>query len=272
MTDVKVLILFLVLLVAGAMAFAELSEQDCYSEFRKANDLFRRGNEAVGSSGEAERLYSQAILHYEKIVNEGGIKNAKLYYDLGNSYLLKDDVGMAILNYRRALRLEPTNHDIHKNLNFARGRRIDTVEVKTQKRLLQTLFFWHYDFSVKARFFTACVFFAILFIALTVMLWIGRRGGLVLICVAAGILASCFYGSVAIEYLGQANRLCGVITSSSVTARQGDGMNYPVSFKTDLHAGTEFDLVEHRSGWMNIELSDGSTGWVPDKSAELLNQ
>ena len=65
-------------------------------------------------------------------------------------------------------------------------------------------------------------------------------------------------------------KVCGVITAPEVVARQGDGPNYPESFKDPLHAGTEFDLLERRSGWYHIRLSDNSDGWIPDNSAGLI--
>jgi len=68
----------------------------------------------------------------------------------------------------------------------------------------------------------------------------------------------------------QANRICGVITARQIVARQGDGQNYPASFKEPLHAGTEFDLLERRVGWLHIKLSDDSDTWIPDNSAELI--
>ena len=77
-------------------------------------------------------------------------------------YLLKEDLGRAILNYRRAEKLDASDLNIKKNLTFARSRRADRVETSTQRRVLETLFFWHYDFSLKAKALLACLFFAVL--------------------------------------------------------------------------------------------------------------
>lgn len=251
-------------------AFAEvLSEQDIYSVFREGNDLFRQAN-AAESGDEAKGLYGEAILRYERVESEGNIKNAGLYYNLGNAYLLKGDIGRAILNYRRSEKLDGSDHHIKKNLAFARSRRVDKVAVKIEKKVLQTLFFWHYDFSMKVRFLFACLFFGLVFVLLTVRLWFGRRSGLRAGCIICSLLFFCFTGSVLIESVIDSNRSAGVIISESVMARQGDGHNYPPSFKDPLHAGTEFDLIKTQSGWYNIQLADGSEGWVPAGSAEQI--
>jgi len=74
---------------------------------------------------------------------------------------------------------------------------------------------------------------------------------------------------VVLETRARARRVCGVITTEKVVARQGDGRNYPESFKDPLHAGTEFDLLERRGGWLHIRLVDNSDAWIPDNAAGL---
>lgn len=267
---------FLVVLI-GSLLFGPmvgvaepLSAERIYSLFNQANEAFRRANSITNDPGQAARLYETAILCYEKIINDGGIKNPKLYYNLGNAYFLKEDIGRAILNYRRAGRLDKSDANIQKNLSFARSRRIDKVGLQTEKRVLQTLFFWHYDFSIKTKFVLSCVFFAILCISLTIILWFGRNAPATTTAVICGILLACFIVSVVLDARSQKRMVCGVITAEEVVARQGDGQNYAASFKAPLHTGTEFDLLERRAGWFHIRLFDGSEGWIPETGAELI--
>jgi hypothetical protein len=268
----KIAITLFVLLASGINANAEnqLSREQTYSLFEQANQAFRQANSTTDNPQKAEKLYETAILNYEKIINDGQIKNAKLYYNLGNAYLLKGDLGRAILNYRRASQLDKADANIQKNLAFARSRRIDKVTVKTEKKVLQTMFFWHYDFPLRTRFFVTCFCFAVVCITLTFMIWFGKSAPAATTSVIAGILVICFLGSVIVEARQQGSRVCGVIIADSVVARQGDGQNYPVSFKDPLHTGTEFDLLEQRPGWLHIRLSDDSDGWIPDTSADLI--
>ena len=227
-------------------------------------------NTTTNDPDRAERLYEKAILNYEKILNEGEIRNPKLYYNLGNAYFLKEDIGRAILNYRRAEDLDKNDANIQKNLAFARSRRIDKVTVKTEKRVLQTLFFWHYDFSVRTKFALTCICFATVCVSLTVMLWRGKTAPWLVTTVIYSLLTVGFLISVGLETRARSHRACGVITADEVIARQGDGPNYPESFKDPLHAGTEFDLLERRSGWFHIRLADNSDSWIPDKSGDVI--
>ena len=252
----------------ASTAEAALSKEQTYSLFNQANQSFREANSITNDPNRAERLYERAILNYEKVIQEGGIRNSKLYYNLGNAYFLKEDIGRAILNYRRAEKLDKADADIQKNLAFARSRRIDKVTIKTEKRVLQTLFFWHYDFSTKTKFLLTCICFAMVCMSVTIMVWYGRAAPWVVATVICGLLAAGFLTSVVLE--ARSHRISGVITAPAVIARQGDGPNYPESFKDPLHAGTEFDLLERRSGWFHIRLSDNSDGWIPDNSAGLV--
>ncbi|HOV76979.1 MAG TPA: hypothetical protein PLS24_03065, partial [Sedimentisphaerales bacterium] len=89
---------------------------------------------------------------------------------------------------------------------------------------------------------------------------------------AVAVLACALVVSLLVSILIETHRQSavrfGVITVSEIVARQGDGPNYPPSFKDPLHAGTEFELIEQRPGWLHIRLSDGTEAWVPQDAAE----
>ena len=261
----------LCLLCFCGQAIAKLTQEQAQSLVEQANEAFRQANMATTDNPQkAEKLYEKAILNYEKIISEGQIQNAWLYYNLGNAYFLHEDIGRAILNYRRAEKLDNSDANIKKNLTFARSKRIDKVNVKTEKRVVQTLFFWHYDLSIKTKFVLTSVFFGIFCISLITIIWLSQLRSMRGAAIIALILTVFFLGSVILESKARSGQVCGVITVESVAARQGDGQNYPTSFKDPLHAGTEFDLLESRPGWLHIILLDDSEGWIPDTAAELI--
>jgi tetratricopeptide (TPR) repeat protein len=259
-------------LTCGSLVYSAqdtLSKEQMYSLFTQANEAFKQANSARGPA-QREALYDKAILFYERIVEQGKIQNPKLHYNLANAYFLKGNIGKAILNYRRAEKLDKGDLNIQKNLLFARSKRIDLVREQPEKRVLQTLFFWHYDFSLKVRFLLAIVSFAALCLCLSFIIWRGRTPSVTVITVIGAILAVSMLASVIIE-VSQSPHDSGVITAKQVIAHQADWETSPPSFKEPLHAGTEFKLIEHRiSGWIHIKLLDGSDGWIPDNAAELI--
>ncbi|MHC4642631.1 MAG: tetratricopeptide repeat protein, partial [Planctomycetota bacterium] len=215
MTGRSFLILFVSFLSFGFTlpANAKLSDEQQYSLFSRANEAFRQAHSISDNSNKAVKLYEEAILIYEKIISNNQIQNSKLYYNLGNAYLLKGNLGKAILNYRRAEKLDSADTNIQKNLAFARSRRVDKVKLKTEKRVLHTLFFWHYDFSLKTKFVLTCLFFALFCVSLIVMIWFGRIAPGTVTVVISGFLLICLFASVVLEANSQAGKICGVITA-----------------------------------------------------------
>jgi hypothetical protein len=248
--------------------YACMSREELYTLLTEANTAFQQAN-AADDPDAGRQLFDKAILLYEKLIDQGGVRNAGLYYNLANAYLLKDDIGRAILNYRRAERLDRSDLNIKKNLAFARSRRVDRVETAAEKRVLETLFFWHYDLSLRTKFLLACLAFAALCISGAGMIWRGRGTTGTAVAVLSAVLVVSLLASIFVDVRRQSGRRFGVITAAEVVARQGDGPNYPPSFQDSLHGGTEFDLLEQRPGWLHIRLSDGTDAWVPEDAAEL---
>lgn len=266
------LLCVVVFLVTGVWnsAYAGLSKDELFLAFTQANGAFARANQAADDPEQAQTYYRQAIAGYERMIADGGIQNAKLYCNLGNSYLLTDDLGRAILNYRRAQRLDSSNPDIHKNLNFARSKCIDQFPVTTQKKILERLFFWHYDLSMHTRFVIGGICLAILCMWLTLRIWIARWPAVIGVSSIMLLLVICMTVSVAIEQYTLSTHRSGVIIADAVVARQGDSDNYPESFSEPLHSGVEFNLIEQRPGWLHINLSNDQDCWIPADSAELI--
>ena len=254
----------------GFGAAEKMSEQDVYSTFMQANDAFRKANSLTDDKESAGKYYSQAILGYEKIVNQGDVSNSKLFYNLANAYLLKGDLGRAILNYRNAESLDRSDADIQKNLAFARSQRLDKVEVTAGKKVMERLFFWHYDYSMSVKLLAGCVCFAIVCVAITVRLWLPVVSGTIVLSVIAAIVTVALGVSVGVDRYVRVNERCGVIVAVAVDARQGDGAGYPLSFEEPIHAGTEFDLLEQRPGWWHVRLTNGNDAWISDTAGELI--
>lgn len=80
---------------------------------------------AEGDSAYMKNDYASAILIYESLLKNG--EAAEIYYNLGNSYYKAGDIAKAILNYERALLMQPGNADIRANLEIARAKTIDKV-------------------------------------------------------------------------------------------------------------------------------------------------
>jgi tetratricopeptide (TPR) repeat protein len=239
--------------------------------FQEANLFFTQANELLATdAAKAAEFYRKAVLRYERLV-AAGIRNGRLYYNIGNVYYRLGDIGRAVLNYRRAEQYIANDVNLMQNLDYVLKQRQDTFEVKQKEKVLKTLFFWHYDLSagVRASLFAFCyvlfwVFLGIrLFVRKTWLHW----------CMAVFLLLILFFaGSLCVEYYRQSSNVNGVLVAGEVVARKGDGQSYQPSFAEPLHSGAEFVLLEKRGEWLHIELRDGRRTWVPSQSAELVRQ
>src|SRR5437588_10715229 len=77
------------------------------AQFAKANQEYAAGD------------FKAATADYEELVRSGQ-DTANVFYNLGNGYFRQNNFGRAILNYERALALEPHHPEAQANLRVAR--------------------------------------------------------------------------------------------------------------------------------------------------------
>jgi tetratricopeptide (TPR) repeat protein len=220
---------------------------------------------------EAEALYQRALDRFLAVLEEGGVRNSRLLYDIGNTYFLLGDLGRAVLYLRRAELLDPADRKLQHNLEFVRSQRADRLAPNQVSSAARTVLFWHYllPLPLKVHLF-AGVFAAACLLGVWALLGGAGRRRRLWLTAAAGAVALLLLGSL---LAGEAHRRSlsdGVILAQEVVARKGDGTAYQSSFVDPLHAGTEFRLLEVRAGWYRIRLSDGRTAWIPASAAELV--
>jgi tetratricopeptide (TPR) repeat protein len=216
----------------------------------------------------AKDYYRKAILHYERLT-DSGIRNGRLYYNIGNAWFRLDDMGRAILNYRRSALYNPADPNLEQNLQFARSRRINRIEIQQRDRVFKTLFFIHYDVPTRIRFGIFLAGFVLLWTAAIIAVFI-RRGWIKTAIISLAVLCFVLLISLVWEKVSLTRNPAGVVTAAEVVARKGDAETYQPSFTAPLYSGTEFSLVEHRPDWWYIELEDGVKCWIPSGAGELV--
>jgi tetratricopeptide (TPR) repeat protein len=268
---IRILLSLLICLLSTGQALADsLDKAELWRLCREGEDFFRQATELTSSQpDQAKILYEKALRSFDGIIQTGGIENGKLYYNIGNIYFRLGDLGRAILNYRKAEDLIPGDLNLQQNLMYARSRCTDRIEPKPQTRVLQTLFFWHYDVSTRMRLILFVICFDLIWAGAVLYLFWPKRwlGRLALAFAAPALLLA---ASLGMDALQQSHNRSGVVLAPEVIARKGDSNTYEASFKDPLHAGTEFRLIEDRNGWVQIELQDGRRCWIPDAAAGFI--
>ncbi|MDE6527728.1 MAG: tetratricopeptide repeat protein [Muribaculaceae bacterium] len=113
-----------------AIAETPVSQPDATTALEQTRgDLAHRADSAYSQDNFvlAEQLY------LESISRDGSA--ATIIYNLGNAYYRQGNLGKAIVNYERALKLDPTNSDARDNLEFVKAkitdRQIDEGSIMT---------------------------------------------------------------------------------------------------------------------------------------------
>ena len=254
----------------GLAGADRLPEQELMGHLESAEQAFRRGVELEETSPDrARKEYERALLHFERLVREDGVRNGRLYYNIGNTYFRLGDIGRAILNYERAARYMPRDENIRANLDYARSRRADRVEPEESEQIFKTLFFLHYDVPLRIKLIIFASLFALLWICASIRLFAAILVLRTCIVISA-VLSGLFLASIVVERVDAVRNPEGVVVAREVIARKGDAETYQPSFTEPLHSGTEFVLLEERSGWLHVELKDRSRCWIPARAGELV--
>ena len=84
-----------------------------FTAMAAGDSLVSQGNKAYES-----KQFDKAVELYERASKDGA--SSQLYYNLGNAYYRLNKREHAILNYERALKIDPANGDARYNLEFVR--------------------------------------------------------------------------------------------------------------------------------------------------------
>ena len=248
------------------LAAASSNADDVSTTWQQAADSLYQ--EALTSSGTDREILAQRVAAiYEDAISHGGYRNGYTLYNLATAYHLSGDLGRAILNYRRAQQYIPNYSDLEANLTTALAQRIDKMEPGQKEEIMRGLFFWHYLIGTSTRRKA----FAISFIAVWIFLAINafRASGIMKTLAGVSLVFSCIIGiSVGSDYIQSVKKNRGVIVADKIVARKGPGSGYSPAYEEGLHAGTEFKLLEHDSGWFRVRLIDGVECWLPEGSID----
>ena len=215
--------------------------------------------------------YKAAIEIYESLAANNG-ESADVYYNLGNAYYKSENIAKAVLNYERALLLNPADEDIQFNLELARSKTVDKVAPEYKFFLMEWLEGIINLLSISAWSILAVVSFV--FMLLTLLLFLfgksvsTKKTGFIIalfslfITIFANLSALHRY-----HYLTERND--AVIMEPSVTAK-----STPSNSGTELfviHEGRKVKISDDSMReWTEIELEDGNKGWIPSSSLERI--
>jgi len=272
------------LLIAGALvapaivARSQVGDASLHRLFTEANELYEAGD------------YAGAIERYESLAR-AGVDDATLYYNTGNAYYKIDDLGKAVLNYERALRLSPRDEDARQNLSLVEMQLKDKQFVPRQNRLRRAVAVLHHNLSSTEMFLLASIgFFALCLLGIvfvfreTTMVtrlyrWFsllspGRLIGLSKTqdMVGALVILALFFATTALsawsKIEAESRRVRAVVVAEEIPVFASPTGDATLEFR--LHEGTRVVVETARPNWIKIQLPGGLDGWVEADSIERI--
>ena len=224
-----------------------------------ADALYEKGN------------YEEAAAAYESLLKVEGLA-AEVYYNLGNCYYKLDKIPFAVLNYERALLLDPGDGDIRANLALARGKTVDKVVPPSE------MFFvtWWRDLTncMSMDSWTIVGFSAFILMLIGILVY---RFVPQLLARKIGFYSAMFLFALVIianfaafsQHRDLTHRNTAVILAPSVVVKSS-----PSDRSTDLfliHEGSTVEILDNSmKEWMEVKFEEGKQGWIPVNVAEII--
>jgi len=248
--------IFVMLTWCGTLAAQEASLQ---SVFETSNNAFWNGN------------YQGAIDGYEKL-DELGVEDVAMHYNLATAYARLGRLGLAILHYEKALVLDPGHGDTHYNLSMIReylarraseqGRNADLAPAVSAWRAMLD------HFSERSAANSFLIFWVLFFLLLLTRRFVRAEMPRLTLGVLAGVLGLLWVatGTVTVgKWYQQENVVEAVVISEGLMdVYEGPGSEVK---RFAIEEGSRVLVLEEREGWIRLRDSEQRDGWA---TADLL--
>jgi hypothetical protein len=194
-----------------------------------------------------------------------------LCIDEGHAASLAGDWPHALLAYRLAQRLDPSNDEVTSRLRIVRARLLLADEPANV---------WDEVTAALASNNRLRGAFLLLAFTLYGAAWLRIAGlarhregrgtffALVGMATALGLIAALFWVDDCMQRLGS-QPLVVVRRGDPVVLREGNGLSYPAATEERLRAGNEAVLLNRRGNWLHVRTARGQIGWIPTGTAEV---
>jgi tetratricopeptide (TPR) repeat protein len=228
-------------------------ERDPAYIFYKANALYE-----VGKYDEAINVFTG--------LTERGLESGNIYFNIGNSYFKKGELGKAILNYERANKLIPGDSDLKSNYDFALSKVKNMVSAKSAPFHRKVLNLYR---SISINGLTILLSFAYIVLLSFIFIFFVFKPGI--------RHRYIFTISLIIFFLISLYALSDRITSNNreavLISESSDAKFEPVENATihyTIYEGAKVYIVQEKMDWLKIRRQDGKIGWIKKADSEII--
>lgn len=259
---VKASVLIVAFLCGFSIVFAATANEQGIAE--EAETAFYAGVAQRENDARARPLFHQAAERFAEL-RRLGTDSPGVHRSEGNARLLSGDLPRSILAYHRGLRLDPDDAQLRQALAYARSR-IEFATPEDRAALspreeslhLLRLGLRRWGFWVIAAL-SATGWIAVVRWRITREgSWAGAGGAvlaLAILVISARVEEFCVRQT-------ESHKSFAVVQRTSIL-RKGDGPSFAPRRDAPLPAGVELIIRQERGDWLQVELADGTLGWLP---------
>jgi tetratricopeptide (TPR) repeat protein len=217
-----------------------------------------------------ESKFDSALTVYKQVTDQGYVSSA-LYFNIGNSYYRLGEIGKAILNYERGLKLDPSDEDIKYNLQIAQARIVDRIKYVPQIFLVE---WWNslLTFLSVSAWAAVVIIFYISFLIFIGIYFLTKSGRLQRFSFYFGSMNFIALIFIVFLFVARVNRETskdyGVLVTDTITVKVSPDDKAQDAFV--IHEGLKFEIEDELQEWARIKLSDGKVGWLNKSAFELI--
>ncbi|HHI03591.1 MAG: hypothetical protein DRP51_05220 [Candidatus Zixiibacteriota bacterium] len=212
--------------------------------------------------------YDEALKIYLEI-EQKNFESAPLYFNIGNCFFKKGELGYAILYYLRAQRLSPRDADIETNLEFARmfmPTRLEGIKINPVTAFLDMIVD---SYTLNLIAWLASALFILLIIYLSVIMFLQWRGLIVRVSVYIMIfLVLVSSGLTSYKYRTDYLTEKGVIVADETRILSGPGEDNDIEFVGVF--GLTFKIEKETDDYYLVLFENKRKGWIKKGDVEKL--
>lgn len=207
--------------------------------------------------------------------------SSQLDYNIANTYYRLGELGNAVLFYKRALKLDPSNSDARANLEFVQTKLIDRQDTTRpwSQRVKESVIFL---MSPNGWAVTGLIFFGIFLVALASYIFgesVGTKkisffGGMILLALAVLCTLAAFHSSALVRDDREAVVIDPVVQLSTVPRLPQDKAEQAFS----LHEGAQVEIIDSiavptdsvNPVWLEVKVNGEHRAWLPASTVQRI--
>ncbi|MDO9577208.1 MAG: tetratricopeptide repeat protein [Candidatus Cloacimonadales bacterium] len=224
----------------------------------------------LGVAAFEQNEFPEALNLFFRVENEG-IVNADLYYNIGNCYFRLDEIGRAVLYYKKALKMQSNHEAARRNLQYALTFTQDKQGTESEDVIRS---FWTKSFdALSINLLTILVLAIFAAIVLMICLMIIRyrqreRTVPIFITTILTFFLIIFIILGMLKWKAFHDHNEAVLLAASAIGYSGPSEDFTRVFT--IHAGMIFVIERQENDWSLIKLSNGLGGWVLSSTFEKI--